>query len=184
MKHNFKDLSGQKFGRLTVVARAGLTTARCVLWHCLCDCGETSTVAGNDLRRGHTEQCKACGYAAQSRKAKDWTGEVVGSFTVVRLISRGRWEVTCHDCHDSFNRSGDWLRQAGVCPTCHARGRAAAIEADKQERTSQRTRVCTVCGDEFNYTHIEGEIDRRNCSRDCYEKRKRSVNAMRRRARN
>ena len=34
-----RDLTGQKFGRLTVVEQAGRTKYGNVLWKCKCDCG-------------------------------------------------------------------------------------------------------------------------------------------------
>lgn len=51
---NLKDLTGQRFGRLTVVAREGQT--RRVKWKCLCDCGNTKVVFGCHLGRG-TNSC-------------------------------------------------------------------------------------------------------------------------------
>jgi hypothetical protein len=52
----FRDLTGQRFGRLTVenFAYMQATNAR---WRCLCDCGKTVIVIGNNLRRRHTVSC-------------------------------------------------------------------------------------------------------------------------------
>lgn len=50
------DLSGQKFGRLTVLKRAenkGKQTA----WTCKCDCGNTTVVSACNLKSGHTHSC-------------------------------------------------------------------------------------------------------------------------------
>lgn len=50
------DLSGQRFGRLTVVARAeniGKQTA----WLCKCDCGQSVVVMGLNLKRSNTRSC-------------------------------------------------------------------------------------------------------------------------------
>ncbi len=51
------DLTGQRFGRLTVLRRAGKSASRHTLWGCLCDCGQGVTVIGRDLRSGHTKSC-------------------------------------------------------------------------------------------------------------------------------
>lgn len=52
------DLTGQRFGRLTVVERIpktnNCTNAR---WRCLCDCGKETTVRGTTLRRGESQSC-------------------------------------------------------------------------------------------------------------------------------
>lgn len=47
------DISGQRFGRLVVVAKA--PEAR--MWRCLCDCGHEKSVTGPNLRSGSTSSC-------------------------------------------------------------------------------------------------------------------------------
>lgn len=49
------DLRGDKYGRLTVTAFAGVI--RCVIWKCLCDCGKEVEIQANNLRSGHTKSC-------------------------------------------------------------------------------------------------------------------------------
>lgn len=51
------DLSGQRFGRLSVVDFAGRDGANKALWNCVCDCGESIAVRGSDLRRGKAKSC-------------------------------------------------------------------------------------------------------------------------------
>ena len=41
-KEHAKDLVGQKFGRLTVIERAGTNTRRGAVWECKCECGNTT----------------------------------------------------------------------------------------------------------------------------------------------
>jgi hypothetical protein len=50
-------LTGQKFGRLSVVKFAGSDTAGRSRWECICDCGKTVVVDGYKLRNGHTQSC-------------------------------------------------------------------------------------------------------------------------------
>lgn len=52
-----KDITGQRFGMLTVVERAPNNAAGRVCWRCACDCGAKATVVGSDLRGGHTRSC-------------------------------------------------------------------------------------------------------------------------------
>lgn len=54
--HNFIDLTGQTFGRLTVVGRAE-SKQKSARWHCSCVCGGTTTTEGTNLRKGHTTSC-------------------------------------------------------------------------------------------------------------------------------
>lgn len=53
----FIDLTGQKFGKLTVVIRAGVNMQNKALWVCKCDCGKETIVSGVYLRNGHTKSC-------------------------------------------------------------------------------------------------------------------------------
>jgi len=50
-----RDLSGQRFARLTVIARIG--AARRPTWECRCDCGKTAIVMSCNLTTGHTRSC-------------------------------------------------------------------------------------------------------------------------------
>lgn len=52
----FIDLTGQKFGRLTVIKRMPTVNKR-TLWCCLCDCGNKTVVESYNLRTGHTSSC-------------------------------------------------------------------------------------------------------------------------------
>lgn len=52
-----KNLVGQKFGRLTVVERSGLSATGKATWVCACDCGRQHTAVGTELRSGHTSSC-------------------------------------------------------------------------------------------------------------------------------
>lgn len=57
----FRDITGQRFGRLSVVRciRKGkpICGNGCSLWSCLCLCGKISTVAISNLTNGHTRSC-------------------------------------------------------------------------------------------------------------------------------
>lgn len=50
------DLTGQRFGRLTVLSFVG-TVGHNSFWHCVCDCGNESDVSSHKLRTGHTTSC-------------------------------------------------------------------------------------------------------------------------------
>lgn len=53
----FKDLSGLKFGRLTVVCREKDNVNGRATWLCKCDCGKETTVTSSKLISGHTQSC-------------------------------------------------------------------------------------------------------------------------------
>ena len=51
------DLTGQRFGRLTVVQRDGFGNAWQTMWLCRCDCGKVVRVERGNLVRGRTRSC-------------------------------------------------------------------------------------------------------------------------------
>lgn len=63
----FIDLTGQRFGRLTVVKRADFNyNMSSALWVCKCDCGNVKNVVSTSLRYGRT---RSCGCLATETKA-------------------------------------------------------------------------------------------------------------------
>ena len=50
------DLTGQRFGKLTVIEPATVHTYD-TMWKCLCDCGKKRTTGTYALRSGHTKSC-------------------------------------------------------------------------------------------------------------------------------
>lgn len=65
----FIDLTGKRFGKLTVVSRAENAIEPNgkprVMWNCHCDCGNDTVVAGSHLRNKHTTSCGCYGREAR-----------------------------------------------------------------------------------------------------------------------
>lgn len=64
------DLTGQTFGRLTVLSRAGHQKGH-TLWFCECECGVTKAILAASLRSGVTRSCgclRAEGLGTYARK--------------------------------------------------------------------------------------------------------------------
>ena len=51
----FKDITGQKFGKLTPISYKIINSK--TYWVCQCDCGNTTVVAGSNLKNKHTQSC-------------------------------------------------------------------------------------------------------------------------------
>lgn len=56
------DLTGRRFGRLTVIERSGSAYVgydrqHRPLWRCQCDCGTECIVMGQNLTQGQTRSC-------------------------------------------------------------------------------------------------------------------------------
>lgn len=52
----FQDLTGQKFGRLTVLKRIE-NRGKHIIWLCQCKCGKITKVSATHLQTGHTQSC-------------------------------------------------------------------------------------------------------------------------------
>jgi hypothetical protein len=94
------DLTGQKFGKLTVLYESPKRSGGHVCWHCLCECGNETDVDGKNLRSGHTTSC-GC---KKSAIKDDIIGMVFGKLKVIKYsdtkkypggASQSFWECEC-----------------------------------------------------------------------------------------
>ena len=101
----FIDLTGKKFGRLTVQYKTDKKQRNEWIWHCLCDCGNEYNVIGSSLRAGRTKSC-GCLKKETDRATKntwdDLTNKTFGHLTVIKRVEsdkygHARWECQC-DC--------------------------------------------------------------------------------------
>lgn len=69
MGRRISDLTGQRFGRLTVIEFAGQGKKGASKWLCQCDCGGKKVVNRCDLQSGGT---KSCGCLHQERTEQTW----------------------------------------------------------------------------------------------------------------
>ena len=53
----FKDRTGDKYGRLTVMSYAGIDHRNKHLWLCLCECGNEKIVVSDNLSSGKSNSC-------------------------------------------------------------------------------------------------------------------------------
>lgn len=77
-----KDLTGQRFGRLTVLGEPR-TGERGTVWKCLCDCGEICFKVSADLISGNVRSC-GCYKKELHSTMNDLTGQTFGELTALR----------------------------------------------------------------------------------------------------
>ncbi len=70
------DITGQRFGRWTVISESEVRQNHHVAWHCKCDCGTQRVVSGSRLRDGQSASC-GCG------RIRDLVGRRFGKWVVV-----------------------------------------------------------------------------------------------------
>lgn len=64
-----KDLTGKKFGSLTVISRYHENTKQGrAQWLCRCDCGSESIIMGGNLSQGKVLRCRKCATIATAEK--------------------------------------------------------------------------------------------------------------------
>lgn len=110
-----KDLTGKTFGRLKVVGRTENKADRHAVWECRCECGNTTTVAGNDLRLGRISSCgclanelasqRMRAYATTHGKSRDKNGKT-------RLFRI--WNDMRNRCYRECSPSYKWYGGRGI----------------------------------------------------------------------
>lgn len=103
-KHN--DLANLRFGRLYVVSDIGRTKDRHILWHCVCDCGNSVNVSSHDLLNGHTQSC-GCLQKARTHEARYIHGD-----RDARLYKI--WQSMKKRCESPQCKSFRWYGAKGV----------------------------------------------------------------------
>lgn len=101
----FIDLTGQTFGRLTVLRRAEDyigKTYRIAQWECVCSCPEHNVIVtrGTSLRNGHTQSC-GCYHKDAASKANTTHGDTTSQGNK-RLLSI--WKHMIKRCEDQAVR--------------------------------------------------------------------------------
>lgn len=110
-----KNLTGQKFGRLTVLSRDGIGISGHIRWLCQCDCGKTKAVLGSSLKSGNT---KSCG-CSTGRYVEEIPGTRYGRLIVLNrggnksskdgTLRGATWVCRC-DCGNEVTVAGHSLR--------------------------------------------------------------------------
>lgn len=90
----FQNISGNVYGKLTVLFYAGRRSSKYSLWHCRCSCGREQTIVSSRLTLGQTTQCNYCFRHQPKTKTRsdfiDLTGKVFGRLTVVSFSRRNK----------------------------------------------------------------------------------------------
>lgn len=168
------DLTGQRFGQLTVASRSENSIRGKARWFCVCDCGGATTTYGHKLTSGWTKSCgcaqreaaiesgkKRAGHISPQRV--DLTGKVVGRLTVTGLdedksTSRRRmWNCTC-TCGKELSVWGGSLA-AGSTQSCGCLQR---------ERSSSNKQI-DISGERFGKLVAQTRVHRDvwSCVCDC-----------------
>lgn len=121
-----EDMTGRKFGRLTVVRRVGTDRFRNPVWECACECGATHQAIGAHLRAGKIVSC-GCASTERARmlgRARH-KGDSVGYSTAHDRLRRHRGPASGHACVDCGEPAKQW-----------------SLRHDSAKRATGRTQHC------------------------------------------
>lgn len=96
----FIDRTGDRFGRLLVIERAGRNNLKKVLWKCQCDCGNQTTVTAGSLVTGGTVSC-GCYLKERITKHGGW-----------KNASYNTWRAMLRRCNNQKDK--DYKRYGAV----------------------------------------------------------------------
>lgn len=106
------ELTGQRFGRLTVSGFAGVNKRKTTLWVCSCDCGGTVTVVGTSLVSGNTKSCGCIGREKTTRRNTTHGKRYTRLYTIWSGM-RQRCNYKYNKCYNQYGGRGikvysDW----------------------------------------------------------------------------
>lgn len=173
----FIDLTGKRFGRLTVIKRVKDRITKSgyhiVRYECICDCGNTVVVNGNSLRMGKTASCGCYRKeVAYNNRKKYNTYDLSGEYGI---------GYTSNTNEPFYFDTKDYDKIKDYCWHKNDKGYIISGPHKPHGKTIYLHRLVTDCSKGFFVDHIHGEktrYDNRNSNlRICtHAENKRNVN--------
>lgn len=115
------DRTGQRFGKLTVVARDQTASIGNAVWTCKCDCGRNIAVRSNNLVSGNTKSCGCLHTTVRGHQFVDLTGIRFGRLVVQEFFGKDNqkqsiWLCRC-DCGSTKSIRANFLNR-GITQSC------------------------------------------------------------------
>lgn len=73
-----RDLTGKRFGKLTVIKDSGKRQNSKVLWECICECGNTALCSTNNLNSGGSTTCGCSRKFSLEKALEAWSNGEYG----------------------------------------------------------------------------------------------------------
>ena len=126
----FIDLTGQRYGRLTVLSKSSTAKDGGTIWLCKCDCGNEITVKSGNLRSGHTLSCgcfmkdrtsetQSTHRQSHKRLYNVWTSMKARCYNPNSKFYKhygGRGIIICEEWRTDYQAFHDWAMQNGYNP--------------------------------------------------------------------
>ena len=128
-----EDLTGKRFGRLTVIEQAEDHVSKSgnhyAKWKCQCDCGNTVCVDGYKLKSGNTKSCGCYMSECNSKRClKDLAGQRFGKLFIIKRVEdykspQGRheaqWLCKCDCGNEKIVRSSSLKQKLVTSCGCY-----------------------------------------------------------------
>nr|DAN68223.1 MAG TPA: AP2 domain protein [Caudoviricetes sp.] len=146
------DLTGNKYGRLTVLGDVGKRTGRGkILWHCLCECGRVTFVRADHLKNGSVVSCGCLNKEKKHERFKDLTNTETDNFKVIdRAYSKNQrvyWNCICKHCGNHIELQSNQIERYSSCGckhNCSTKERMAEIRDPESLKTNKPTAKSTT----------------------------------------
>ena len=111
----YKDLTGQRFGKLVALNHIGSDKFHNALWECVCDCGNKTVANAKSLTHGDKRSCGCL-------HAHNLEGQRFGRLVVLELVGTDKrrnrvWKCKC-DCGNIVNVQGSYLTSHHHTQSC------------------------------------------------------------------
>lgn len=144
------DLTGMRFGNLTVMEKTGKQEDRYWTWRCKCDCGQEIVVNTKRLKRGTISHC-GCGkknLISLGKVPEDLSGKRYGKLMVLYLDKyredgKSSWFCQC-DCGNQCVVTADSLHY-GKRKSCGCLHRETEIEQETDLRNKVFGKLTALC---------------------------------------
>jgi hypothetical protein len=127
------ELTGQTFGRLTVLSKIGRIKGNAVYWECRCECGALVNVRASSLTTGHTKSCGCLNKEIITKHGQCCGGEDSRLYVIWRAMHNrcyrekdisypnygARGVTVCKEWRDDFFAFESWAKAAGFTPGLH-----------------------------------------------------------------
>lgn len=166
-----EDLTGQRFGRWTVLGRASDQITKSgyhhVMWNCRCDCGTEKAVRGKSLKYGISRSCGCLQKEEMSRRAEKHGGYGTRLYAIWNSM-RQRCLNEKHQAYENYGGRG-----IAICPEWEdfsvfrewAYASGYREDADRGELTLDRIDVNGNYGpDNCRFTSMREQNENRRCS--------------------
>lgn len=172
------DLTGQKFGKLTVIEYVGSKNNRAI-WRCKCSCpeGNEVIVPTTHLKSGHTQSCGCFLKEKLADRADDLTGQKFGRWTVLEKAGKDKqgsilWKCQCSCEKGTIKNIPARSLKTGDSTSCGCYARELTSERSKANHKPKP--IINMVGERYGKLTVQRMVERNIkekvywvCSCDC-----------------